>query len=86
MGQLPTNQIPVKGLKFPHVSTLSETRGCPSLTIRTIFSTFENLNYLYGPIIHKSDSSEGPQISTFVHPLGTERVSLSYHFHHIFIF
>ena len=70
MGQLSTNQILVKGLKFPHFPTLSETRGCPSLTTLTIFSTFENQKYLYGPIIHKYESSHEPKISTFVHPLG----------------
>ena len=31
----------------------------------------------------QSDSSEGPEISTFLHPLGTERVSLSHISDHV---
>ena len=42
MGPLATNQILVKGLNFPHVSTLTEPRGSLSLVILTTFPTFEN--------------------------------------------
>ena len=72
-----------EGPKNPHSSTLSELRGSPCPTLLTIFKKKLNQNHLNGPISHKSDSSEGPQNSTFHHPLGTERVSLSYYDDHI---
>ena len=50
----------------------------------TIFKIFKNHNHLNGPISYKSNSSEGPKISTFLHPLKIERVSLSYYNDHIF--
>ena len=76
-------QILVMSLQNPHLSTISEPIGSPCPNKMTTFPTYENQNNLYGPLIHISYSSDEPPKSTFLHPLGTERLTMSYYNDHI---